>query len=78
YQELAEQSLQNGGYTVTTTVNQTVYDAMQKAVTDYNGLMQDGTGTIQTGNVLMDNKTGAVYGFIEGLDFSQSQVNHAF
>lgn len=51
YQELAEQSLQNGGYTVTTTVNQTVYDAMQKAVTDYNGLMQDGTGTIQTGNV---------------------------
>lgn len=51
---------------------------MQKAVTDYNGLMQDGTGTIQTGNVLMDNKTGAVYGFIGGLDFSQSQVNHAF
>lgn len=42
---------------------------MQKAVTDYNGLMQDGTGTIQTGNVLMDNKTGAVYGFIGGLDF---------
>ncbi|MGO2989034.1 transglycosylase domain-containing protein [Lactococcus cremoris] len=78
YQELAEQSLQNGGYTVTTTVNQTVYDAMQKAVTGYNGLMQDGTGTIQTGNVLMDNKTGAVYGFIGGLDFSQSQVNHAF
>ncbi|NYZ58264.1 transglycosylase domain-containing protein [Lactococcus lactis] len=78
YRELAEQSLQNGGYTVTTTINQQVYDAMQNAVTNYSGLMQDGTGLIQTGNVLMDNKTGAVYGFIGGLDFSQSQVNHAF
>lgn len=78
YRELSEQSLQNGGYTVTTTINQQVYDAMQNAVTNYSGLMQDGTGLIQTGNVLMDNKTGAVYGFIGGLDFSQSQVNHAF
>ena len=78
YRELAEQSLQNGGYTVTTTINQQVYDAMQNAVTNYSGLMQDGTGLIQTGNVVMDNKTGAVYGFIGGLDFSQSQVNHAF
>ena len=78
YRELAEQSLQNGGYTVTTTINQQVYDAMQNAVTNYSGMMQDGTGLIQTGNVLMDNKTGAVYGFIGGLDFSQSQVNHAF
>jgi penicillin-binding protein len=78
YRELAEQSLQNGGYTVTTTINQQVYDAMQNAVTNHSDLMQDGTGLIQTGNVLMDNKTGAVYGFIGGLDFSQSQVNHAF
>lgn len=43
YRELAEQSLQNGGYTVTTTINQQVYDAMQNAVTNYSGLMQDGT-----------------------------------
>ncbi|MGF1981591.1 transglycosylase domain-containing protein [Lactococcus taiwanensis] len=78
YKDLAEQSLQNKGYTVTTTINQSVYNAMQNAVATYGSLMQDGTGLIQTGNVLMDNKTGAVYGFIGGLDYSQSQVNHAF
>lgn len=78
YQNLAEQALQNGGYTVTTTINQAVYTGMQNAVANYGSLMQDGTGIIQTGNVLMDNKTGAVYGFIGGLDYSSNQVNHAF
>ncbi len=79
YQDLADQALQNNGYTITTTINQGVYDAMQSAVTNYNGYLQDGTGVVQPGNVLMDNKTGAVLGFVGGLGYSQSnQLNHAF
>jgi Membrane carboxypeptidase (penicillin-binding protein) len=78
YRELAAQALQTGGYTITTTINRGVYDAMQNAVAQYGGILQDGTGEVQAGNVLMDNKTGAVLGFIGGLDYATNQNNHAF
>ena len=78
YQQLAEEALQTGGYTVTTTINENVYNAMQNAVAQYGSILQDGTGEVQTGNVLMDNKTGAVLGFVGGLNYTESQVNHAF
>ncbi|MFC4651376.1 transglycosylase domain-containing protein [Lactococcus nasutitermitis] len=78
YQDLAEQDLQNNGYTITTTINQGVYNAMQDAVANYGGVLQDGTGEVQTGNVLMDNKTGAVLGFVGGLNYAENQNNHAF
>ncbi|GAB7390359.1 transglycosylase domain-containing protein [Lactococcus garvieae] len=78
YRELAAQALQTGGYTITTTINRGVYEAMQNAVAQYGGILQDGTGEVQAGNVLMDNKTGAVLGFIGGLDYTTNQNNHAF
>ncbi|GBG96042.1 transglycosylase domain-containing protein [Lactococcus termiticola] len=78
YQNLAEQSIQTGGYTITSTINQGIYEAMQNAVAQYGSILQDGTGVVQPGNVLMDNKTGAVLGFVGGLDYNSSQVNHAF
>lgn len=78
YRDLAEQALQNDGYKVTTTINQNVYNAMQNAVANYGGTLQDGTGEVQTGNVLMDNKTGAVLAFVGGLNYAQNQNNHAF
>ena len=78
YRDLSEQALQNGGYQVTTTINQNIYNAMQNAVANYGGGLQDGTGEVQTGNVLMDNKTGAVLGFIGGLDYARNNFNHAF
>lgn len=78
YRDLAEQALQNDGYEVTTTINQTIYSAMQTAVAQYGGDLQDGTGEVQTGNVLMDNSTGAVIGFVGGLNYAQNQNNHAF
>ncbi len=78
YREMAAQALQTGGYTITTTINQAVYEAMQNAVAQYGGILQDGTGEVQPGNVLMDNKTGAVLGFIGGLDYATNQNNHAF
>ncbi|MGX6992034.1 transglycosylase domain-containing protein, partial [Pseudolactococcus reticulitermitis] len=78
YQKMAEQKLQQGGYTITATIDQGIYQAMQSAVANYGYLLQDGTGENQTGNVLMDNKTGAVLGFVGGLDYNANQNNHAF
>lgn len=51
---------------------------MQNAVVNYGGVLDDGTGTIEVGNVLMDNSTGAVLGFVGGRDYSSNQNNHAF
>lgn len=78
YQKLAASKLSEGGYTVTATIDQNIYQAMQTAVANYGYLLQDGTGENQTGNVLMDNQTGAVIGFVGGLNYNTNQNNHAF
>lgn len=78
YKDLAEKELRSGGYTVTSTVRKDIYDAMQQVVAEYGYLMDDGTGQVEVGNVLMDNRTGAVLGFIGGRDYVTNQNNHAF
>ncbi|MGT2801861.1 penicillin-binding protein PBP1B [Streptococcus henryi] len=78
YEARALQELQQGGYKIKSTINKTIYDAMQTAAAQYGGLLDDGTGTVQMGNVLTDNATGAVIGFIGGRDYSINQNNHAF
>ncbi|TWT13396.1 penicillin-binding protein PBP1B [Streptococcus sp. sy010] len=78
YQELAIQELRLGGYQITTTLNQGIHQAMQNAALQYGGLLDDGTGQVQMGNVLMDNATGAVLGFVGGRDYASNQNNHAF
>lgn len=75
YYDLASQKIRHGGYTITTTVDQGIYEAMQNAVAEYGYLVGDG---VEVGNVLLDNKTGGVLGFVGGRDFQSSQVNHAF
>ena len=74
YQELAESELREGGYTIQTTIN----NAMQAAVANFGSVLDDGTGLVEVGNVLMDNRTGAVLGFIGGRNFDGNQNNHAF
>lgn len=44
YQKMAEQKLQQGGFTITATIDQGIYQAMQSAVANYGYLLQDGTG----------------------------------
>lgn len=78
YRELAAKELSEGGYRVTTTINKNIFNAMQNAVAQYGGLLDDGTGRVETGNVLMDNRTGAILGFIGGRDYASNQNNHAF
>ncbi|HEP1251247.1 TPA: penicillin-binding protein, partial [Streptococcus pyogenes] len=78
YEERALTELQQGGYTITTTINKPIYNAMQTAAAQFGGLLDDGTGTVQMGNVLTDNATGAVLGFVGGRDYALNQNNHAF
>ncbi|HEN5753814.1 TPA: penicillin-binding protein, partial [Streptococcus agalactiae] len=40
--------------------------------------LDDGTGKVQMGNVLTDNSSGAIIGFIGGRNYSENQNNHAF
>lgn len=77
YQELAKQELSKGGYTVTSTVDRGIYEAMQGVVANYGSVLDDGTGLVETGSVLLDNKTGAILGFIGGRDYASNQNNHA-
>ena len=78
YHERAEQELSNGGYKITTTINKKIHNAMQNAVANYGRLVDDSTGQPEVGNVLMDNQTGAVLGFVGGRNYQINQNNHAF
>ncbi|WP_077323419.1 penicillin-binding protein PBP1B [Streptococcus pseudoporcinus] len=78
YEALASQELQQGGYTVKTTINKKIYNVMQDAANRYARLLDDGTGVVQMGNVLTDNANGAIIGFIGGCDYNLNQNNHAF
>lgn len=78
YYQKAQQNIQNKGYTIHSTIDKDIYNAMQEAVADYGYLLDDGVDRVETGNVLMDNKTGRIYGFIGSRDYAQSQNNHAF
>ncbi|MGT2951469.1 transglycosylase [Streptococcus cuniculi] len=77
YKDLAKQALSQGGYTVTSTVNKNIYGAMQSVVANYGGVLDSGGGLVETGSVLLDNRTGAILGFVGGRDYSSNQNNHA-
>ncbi len=77
YHERAEQELSKGGYKITTTINKKIHTAMQNAVANYGRLVDDATGQPEVGNVLMDNKTGAILGFVGGRNYQENQNNHA-
>lgn len=79
YHEIAERELRQNGYTVHTSIDQNIHNAMQEAVAQYGGMLDvSGTDPVETASVLMDNKTGRIYGFIGGRNYDQSQYNRAF
>ena len=79
YYQKEQQTIQNKGYTIHSTIDKNIYAAMQAGVQNYGYLLDDGTATqVETGNVLMDNKTGRIYGFVGGRNYLQNQNNHAF
>ncbi|MGM0125000.1 penicillin-binding protein 1B [Enterococcus sp. AZ194] len=79
YLNRAKKELENGGYTVQSTIDKNIYNSMQDAVRDYGYMLDDGSGSrIETGSVLMENKTGKILGFIGSRDYNTDQNNHAF
>lgn len=79
YVELAKTKMQNQGLQVHSTINKDVHDAMQLAVSEAGDYLDDSSSeTTETGNVLMDNQTGKILGFIGSRNYNKNQNNHAF
>ncbi|WP_155997486.1 penicillin-binding protein PBP1B [Streptococcus ruminantium] len=78
YKELAKQELSQGGYTIKSTVDKSIYAAMQSVVANHGSVLDNGNKYVETGSVLIDNATGAVLGFVGGRDYAKNQNNHAF
>lgn len=77
YYHLVESRLTSSGYTIQSTISQPIYAAMQRVVQEKGSTLDDHSGTVQVGDVLIDNKNGKVLGFVGGRDFNQNQNNHA-
>lgn len=78
YQQKAQEKIANGGYTIKTTIDKNIYQAMQDTAENYGYLLDGYNNEVEVGNVFMDNQTGKVLGFVGGRDYSKSQFNHAF
>lgn len=94
YYDRATETLKTAGYTVTSTIDRTIYDAMQTAITTYGsqigptyetpyvdpqtGETKSQTDMAQNGAVFIENNSGRILGFIAGRDFEINQVDHAF
>lgn len=77
--EEARQQLMTGGYRVYTTIDKKVYSAMHSISEDSDNFTKDSKtkGIEQTAGIMIDNKTGAILGMIEGRDFNIEQMNYA-
>ncbi|KRK79861.1 bifunctional glycosyltransferase transpeptidase penicillin-binding protein 1B [Companilactobacillus nodensis DSM 19682 = JCM 14932 = NBRC 107160] len=94
YSEQADTELHNKHYRVESTLNKDLYIAMNEQAQQYKenlgtshtdnttdpitGKNVKLTQPVQNGSVLLDNKTGQVLSFVGGVNFKQSQTNHAF
>ncbi|SET47829.1 transglycosylase domain-containing protein [Paenibacillus sp. NFR01] len=77
--EEARQQLMTGGYRVYTTIDKKVYSAMHSISEDKSNFTKDDEtrGVEQTAGMMINNKTGAILGMIEGRDFNIEQMNYA-
>ncbi|RTE03608.1 transglycosylase domain-containing protein [Paenibacillus whitsoniae] len=68
-----------GGYQIYTTIDKTIYDSMQEIASNEKNYAptDEKKGPEQVGAIMIDSKTGAIKGMIEGRDFFEEQLNHA-
>ncbi|WP_088103840.1 transglycosylase domain-containing protein [Halalkalibacter urbisdiaboli] len=79
YYENASSQLRRSGFRIYTTIDKDIYDSMQEAVTDDRlfGPMKEGEHE-EVGAVLIENKTGAIKGFVGGRnEDGDKHYNHA-
>lgn len=90
----AESQLKTGGYKVYSTIDKQIYDQLQSSAQSYidslgqaysgtfvdpnTGEAKDYVESVQSGVVVLENKTGKVLGFVAGTDFENNQIDHAF
>lgn len=77
--EDARQELLRGGYRIYTTIDKKMYDAMRKIADNPENFSptHEEKGIQQVASMMIDNKTGAILGMIEGRDFNEEQMNLA-
>ncbi|MFC5532306.1 transglycosylase domain-containing protein [Cohnella yongneupensis] len=77
--EDARGQLLRGGYKVKTTIDKKVYDLMHQIAENPDNFAPDHKtkGVEQVASVMIDQKTGAILGMIEGRDFHIEQMNYA-
>ncbi|GAA0332918.1 hypothetical protein GCM10008967_24530 [Bacillus carboniphilus] len=92
YYSLAYRNLRQNGYTIHTTIEKDIYDKMQEVVKAYEYYGNDKPEKhidpntseetvvmeqVETGAMLIENKTGKIISFVGGRDHSREQTNHA-
>lgn len=75
----AHNHMLRGGYKIYTTIDKTLYDAMQEIAKNSENFSKDHAtkGIEQIGAITINNKTGAILSMMEGRDFYIEQLNHA-
>ncbi len=71
--------MNRSGYKIYTTIDKTIYEAMQEIAKNPDNFSKDHPekGIEQTGAMLMENASGRILGMIEGRDYYIEQLNHA-
>ncbi|ANS75024.1 carboxypeptidase [Paenibacillus yonginensis] len=77
--EDGRQQLMTGGYRIYTTIDKKVYSAMHKVSDNKDNFSPESKtkGLEQVAGMMIDHKTGAILGMIEGRDFYTEQMNYA-
>ncbi|MEG0438349.1 MAG: transglycosylase domain-containing protein [Solibacillus sp.] len=92
YMILADRTIRSGGYRIYSTINQDMYDAMQQVTDEFKlyghtykkkekdpetGEEVEVDVPVQTGSMVIENKTGKILSFVGGRDHKLEQLNHA-
>lgn len=75
----AKEALLSGGYKVYTTIDPVIYQIMRDTASNPDNFSPDSEekGMEQAAAVMIDHKTGAILGMMEGRDFYEEQMNFA-
>ena len=93
YTTIADRQIHQNGYKIHSTINKKIYDIQKKTADNYKYYGPDKPQQVidpesgekitimepvETGAVLIENKTGAILSFVGGRDFKREETNHAF
>ncbi|WP_071393818.1 transglycosylase domain-containing protein [Bacillus tuaregi] len=92
YLALADRDIRQNGYEIHSTINKDIYDRFTEVVNNFQYYGSDKSKTytdpetgevktvsdpVETGAILIENKTGRIISFVGGRDYHREQINHA-